>query len=457
MSAALWKPFEGQSIENTYRLGRILGVGGFGAVFLAEHVVENRFVRRVAVKLIPADTGNLDRQLTELVAATAMRHENLLACFHAGSTVLGATKLLYLVMELADRSLQSQLASVLLAPAEARALAEQIAPAIAFLHARQLVHRDIKPANVLLAGGAWKLSDFGTVRQSAATSTTQAVIGTLQYMPPESFEGVVSPAWDTWSLGMMLLESLTRRPAFEGTSDQQLMVAIVGKTPKIPDDLPAPFADIIRGCLTKDYRARWSAQRVVQALDARRSGSFRPAQPASAEPANPPPPPAIDRTIGARASTIAPAGSAASRIDPPFPPKEKAKSSRRNRVLIIVAAVVGALALLTVISAILTVPRLNEAQEHARAAAARYQINSIRIGLIQYYSEKGAYPSAAQGLSVLCELGFLTKCPLKDPWGHDYVYKYPGDHGDEPDIISLGADGQPGGDGANADIVSWTN
>ena len=43
----------------------------------------------------------------------------------------------------------------------------------------------------------------------------------------------------------------------------------------------------------------------------------------------------------------------------------------------------------------------------------------------------------------------------KDPWGHDWLYKFPGDHGDEPDIISYGADGQPGGDGINADIVSW--
>ena len=42
-----------------------------------------------------------------------------------------------------------------------------------------------------------------------------------------------------------------------------------------------------------------------------------------------------------------------------------------------------------------------------------------------------------------------------DPWGHPYIYKFPGEHGDQPDIICLGADGQPGGEGVNADIVSW--
>jgi general secretion pathway protein G len=44
-----------------------------------------------------------------------------------------------------------------------------------------------------------------------------------------------------------------------------------------------------------------------------------------------------------------------------------------------------------------------------------------------------------------------------DPWGHAYIYTYPGVHGDEPDLTSYGADGQAGGDGNNADIVSWSN
>ena len=44
-----------------------------------------------------------------------------------------------------------------------------------------------------------------------------------------------------------------------------------------------------------------------------------------------------------------------------------------------------------------------------------------------------------------------------DPWGHPYLYKFPGEHGDEPDIITYGADGQAGGEGLNADIVSWKN
>jgi len=52
---------------------------------------------------------------------------------------------------------------------------------------------------------------------------------------------------------------------------------------------------------------------------------------------------------------------------------------------------------------------------------------------------------------------YLPKDVPMDPWGRPYEYKYPGEHGEDPDIISLGADGQPGGDGNNADIVSWSN
>jgi hypothetical protein len=84
MNIALWKQFEGRYLENTYRLTRILGVGGFGGVFLADHVVENRFIRHVAVKLIPSDPDQMQLQLNELVSATTLQHPHLLQCFHAG-------------------------------------------------------------------------------------------------------------------------------------------------------------------------------------------------------------------------------------------------------------------------------------------------------------------------------------------------------------------------------------
>ena len=81
-----------------------------------------------------------------------------------------------------------------------------------------------------------------------------------------------------------------------------------------------------------------------------------------------------------------------------------------------------------------------------------------------YKLDIGTFPTSEQGLAALrlkpADINlwngpYMPKDIPKDPWGHDYVYKFPGEHGDEPDIICLGGDGQPGGEGLNADIVSW--
>ena len=109
MISALWSQFEGQSIENSFRLTRLIGVGGFGGVFLGDHVVEGHFVRRVAVKLIESQPGSFERQLGELITATTLQHSNLLRCFHAGSVTFGQAKLLYMVMEIAEESLETRL------------------------------------------------------------------------------------------------------------------------------------------------------------------------------------------------------------------------------------------------------------------------------------------------------------------------------------------------------------
>jgi serine/threonine protein kinase len=267
-NAALWSQFEGQPVDNTYRLNRLIGVGGFAGVFEADHVVEGRTLRRVAVKLILADPESMQRQLDELVAATMLQHPHVLRCFHAGSAIVGRSKLLYLVMEIAEDSLQSRLAKGVLPLPEAAEMTEQVASALAHLHRQNLVHRDVKAANVLLVGGQWKLSDFGTVRQSAGTATshTMGVIGTVGYMPPESFEGTVSAAWDAWSLGVVVLESLTGKRPYAETSENELIGAILRKSPTIPAGLPEPFGEIVRRCLVRNHRERWSAQQILDEL-----------------------------------------------------------------------------------------------------------------------------------------------------------------------------------------------
>ncbi len=94
---------------------------------------------------------------------------------------------------------------------------------------------------------------------------------------------------------------------------------------------------------------------------------------------------------------------------------------------------------------------------------ARAQIVAFEKALEQYRLEVGTYPTTEQGLAALVarpaqaahwDGPYLAKAVPLDPWGHAYVYKSPGDHGDV-DLMSLGRDGQPGGEGLDADIVNW--
>jgi general secretion pathway protein G len=140
-------------------------------------------------------------------------------------------------------------------------------------------------------------------------------------------------------------------------------------------------------------------------------------------------------------------------------------NSRRRRTqagvtLIEMVVVVTIIALFVA----LVMPKLFQKADTAKITAAKAQINGFETALGTYKLDTSTFPSTELGLQALrakpegvpnWQGPYLPKDVPMDPWGHPYLYKYPGEHGDEPDIISLGADGQPGGEGINADIVSW--
>ena len=99
----------------------------------------------------------------------------------------------------------------------------------------------------------------------------------------------------------------------------------------------------------------------------------------------------------------------------------------------------------------------------SQTKVARAQIDGFSKALDRYRIDTGHYPSAEQGLAALVKAPagepkwagpYLSKAVPKDPWGNDYRYSEPGEHGDY-DLISFGRDGRPGGDGEDADITSW--
>ncbi|MCF8084188.1 MAG: type II secretion system major pseudopilin GspG [Deltaproteobacteria bacterium] len=116
----------------------------------------------------------------------------------------------------------------------------------------------------------------------------------------------------------------------------------------------------------------------------------------------------------------------------------------------------------------LIIPRIMGRPEEARRMKATVQLESIETALRLYKLDNGSYPSTEQGLQALVEPpqvgeiprawregGYLEKGKVpKDPWGNEYIYLCPGIQG-EYDLMSYGADGQPGGEGKNRDVNNW--
>lgn len=138
------------------------------------------------------------------------------------------------------------------------------------------------------------------------------------------------------------------------------------------------------------------------------------------------------------------------------------RKNQRGFTLIEILVVVTILGILAAI----VVPRILERPEQARRTKATVDIKGIEESLGLFKLDNGFYPSTEQGLQALVvkpetgripsrypEDAYLKKVPV-DPWGSPYVYLSPGVH-DRYDIISYGADGEPGGEGNDADINSW--
>jgi general secretion pathway protein G len=139
-------------------------------------------------------------------------------------------------------------------------------------------------------------------------------------------------------------------------------------------------------------------------------------------------------------------------------------SSRAGFTLIELMVVIVILSIL----AVTVGPRLVGREEQAKQVKAKVDIQGLETALKLYKLDNGMYPTTEQGLEALVrppdsgripknwrEGGYVEKSKIaKDPWGNDYIYLSPGTHG-EYDIISYGADGEPGGEGENKDIKSW--
>jgi len=273
----------GQRFGN-YCATALLGEGGMGAVYLAEHP---SIGRQVAIKVLRAELGHdeqaLARFINEARAANAIRHPNIIEILDSGMTENGIS---YLVMELLrGESLTARIKRRgKLPPQEAVALTIQTASALGAAHAKGIVHRDLKPDNLFVVPNEAipgtehiKVLDFGIAKlQTTAPgghvkTRTGSLMGTPIYMSPEQCLGTKEVDWrsDIYSLGAILYEMLTGKPPFVSEGFGALLNMHLNQPPRPPREIEpeiTPGLDLaVIKMLAKKPENRFQSMAEVQA------------------------------------------------------------------------------------------------------------------------------------------------------------------------------------------------
>lgn len=275
-----------QVIDGKYRIVRLLGEGGMGAVYEGIHTLIHR---RVAIKVLHAEVSDRAEAVTrferEAQAAGRIGSQHIVEVLDFGSLPSGAR---YLVMEfLQGESLSARLkARGKLGAAETIQIFRPLLDGIGAAHAAGIVHRDLKPDNIFLqrregASDFVKILDFGISKFShlsnesgLSMTTTGAVMGTPYYMSPEQARGAshVDHRADTYAAGVILYECLSGSVPFSASSFNELMFKIVlEQPPPIAEQVPGldlGLARIVEQAMDRDPNRRFaSAAAMREALD----------------------------------------------------------------------------------------------------------------------------------------------------------------------------------------------
>jgi hypothetical protein len=272
-------------VDDRYDVGRGLGSGGMGEVFLARDRVLGRDVAlKVLRKQYAGDGEFAERFKREARSAASLSHPNIVQVYDRGETGDGAS---YIAMEYVPGGTLKEKIShegPLAAP-EAAAIGAQVAEALGAAHDRGMVHRDIKPQNVLLTKrGDAKVADFGIARagSSVTISKTGSVMGTAGYMSPEQALGEpATPKSDLYSLGVVLYEALTGKLPF--TADNPIAVSMKHVTEplrpprEIDPTIPEGMNALVTKLMAKDPEDRYASADELSDELLRVSRGLRPA------------------------------------------------------------------------------------------------------------------------------------------------------------------------------------
>lgn len=272
----------GQTVGN-YQVLKLLGEGGMGAVYLAEHP---GIGRKAAVKVLRGELASneevIQRFFNEARAANAIKHPGIVEIFDFGKLSSGGS---YIIMELLEGdSLASRIKRGGFRIADVQEIAYQTAGALAAAHEKGIVHRDLKPDNIFLVPDQQtpgrelvKILDFGIAKlagsQAGAGSVrtrTGTVMGTPLYMSPEQCRGTteVDHRTDIYALGIILYELLCGAPPFVSEGHGELIHMHIAVAPAPPRShnpgIPADLEAVVMKALAKDPARRFQSMSELQ-------------------------------------------------------------------------------------------------------------------------------------------------------------------------------------------------
>ena len=265
-------PPDGQLIGGRYRLGEVIGRGGMASVYRGH---DELLGRTVAIKLFEhreADAEGLRRASSEVSLLASLNHHALVTLFDAR---VDGTNQAYFVMELVEgENLDHRIARGRVAATDVATMTVDLAEALHLVHTKGVVHRDVKPANVLLAPShrpdrefRAKLADFGIAYliDSTRVTLTGTLVGTAAYLSPEQALGRPPEApSDIYSLGLVLLESLTGVREFTGSMVESVSARLT-RDPEVPASVGPDWQALLTAMTAREPGMRPTALEVALA------------------------------------------------------------------------------------------------------------------------------------------------------------------------------------------------